>query len=248
MSDLSSITATADAAEIGRKRLVAAFAVAATVSLLLPLVPWGRTALYPFALLGTWAHEMGHGMVGELVGDFDKLVLFKNLGGYALVSRDNGLESVLVSAGGLLGPAVVGGVMIWMAAKERLARWALGVLSVAILLSVAIYVRSVFGFFAMLAIGLVLALIAFKGPTLMRIAVAGFIGIQLCLASWGDRHYMFTKNFVRDGEVNDSDTQNIADEWFLPYWFWGGLILALSIAIMAYSFYMAWLKPLTADD
>jgi len=235
------------AISLPRERLVGAFVVAAVVSLLLPLIPWGRTALYPFALLGTWAHEMGHGLVGELVGDFERLVLFRNLGGYALVSRDSGLESVLVSAGGLLGPAIAGGAMIIMSARERLARFALGVLAVSILVSVAFYVRSMFGFFSMAAIGLVLAAIAFKGPTLLRVALSGFIGIQFCLASWGTRDYMFTKNFQRDGETLDSDTQNIADEWFLPYWFWGGLILAMSVAIMTWSFYRAWIRPLRAD-
>lgn len=248
MSDLSGLQTKTSAADIGRERLIGAFGVAALVSLVLPLLPWGRTVLYPFALLGTWAHEMGHGMVGELVGDFDKLVLFKNLGGYALVSRDSGLESVLVSAGGLLGPAIVGGAMIWMSARERLARAALGVLAVAILLSVLLYVRGWFGFAAMGVIGLVLALIAFRGPTLLRIAVAGFIGIQLCLASWGTRDYMFTKDFTRDGERLNSDTQNIAEQWFLPYWFWGGLILAISVVIMAWSFYSAWIRPLASDD
>lgn len=247
MSDPILTAADADIS-IPRERLIAAFIVAAVVSLLLPVIPWGRTALYPFALLGTWAHEMGHGMVGEIVGDFDKLVLFRNLGGYALVSRDSGLESVLVSAGGLLGPAIAGAAMIYMSARERLARRALGLLAGAILISVVFYVRSAFGFSSMAAIGIVLGYIAYKAPTLLRVVLAAFIGIQLCLASWGTRDYMFTKNFQRGGEVIDSDTQNIADEWLLPYWFWGGLILAMSIAIMTWAFYRAWIRPLRTSD
>lgn len=241
------LTVSDSPAEIGRGRLLAAFAVAVAVSFILPVVPWGRTILLPFSLLGTWAHEMGHGIMGEIVGDFHKLVLLKGGGGYALVAKKPGIEQVLVSMAGLLGPAIFGAGMILLAARERTAKWALAVLSVLVLLSVVFYVRGTFGFFAMLAIGAVLALIAFKAPTIIRIFIAGFIGVQFCLASWSDRDYMFTKNFMRDGETLDSDTQNIADEWLLPYWFWGGLILAGSVAIMSWAFWRAWIKPLVAE-
>lgn len=243
----SAITTDTEPSKLGRGRLLTLFAIAVGVSFALPVIPYGRTALLPFSLLGTWAHEMGHGMMGEIVGDFNKLVLLKGGGGYALVRKGGGLEQVLVSAAGLLGPAIVGAAMILMAAREKTARWALAVLSVSILLSVIFYVRGAFGFFAMLAIGAVLALIAFKGPVLVRVLLAGFIGVQFCLASWQDRHYMFTKDFLRDGDRLNSDTQNIAEEWLLPYWFWGGLILAASIAIMTFAFWRAWIRPVVAD-
>lgn len=251
MSDLSlpgMASESPAAAPLGRRTLLLAFAAAVAVSFVLPVVPWGRTALLPFSLLGTWAHEMGHGIVGEIVGDFDKLVLLKGGGGYALISKDSGLEQVLVSAGGLLGPAFFGALMIRLAARERTAKWALAVLSVMVLVSVVFYVRGAFGFFAMAAIGLILGAIAFYAPTIVRVMIAGFIGVQFCLASWADRHYMFTKNFMRNGETLDSDTQNIADEWLLPYWVWGGLILGLSVLIMSWAFWSAWIKPLLVDD
>lgn len=238
-----------DLPAIPRERLLVAFGVAVAASLVLPRIPWGLTVLYPFALLSTWAHEMGHGLAGELVGGrFERLVLMRNLGGYALVARDGGAESVFVSAAGLLGPAVAGAAMIWMSARERIARYALAALSVLILISVLVWVRGAFGFFSMLAIGVVLAAIAFKAPTIVRVVVAGFIGVQFCLASWSGRDYMFTKNFQRDGETLNSDTQNIAEEWFLPYWFWGGLVLAISLAIMAFAFWRAWIRPLLHHD
>lgn len=223
--------------------------VAVAVSLVLPLVPYGRTLLYPFSLLATWAHEMGHGLAAELTGGrFDKLVLLRSTGGYALVGFESRFDSVVISTTGLLGPAIAGAAMIWLAARPRPSKWALAVLSVAVLLSVVFYVRGTFGFFAMLAIGLVLAGIAFFAPDMVRIVVAGFIGVQFCLASWADRHYMFTKNFERDGLTRNSDTQNIAENLLLPYWFWGALILATSILIMSFSFWRAWIRPLVVAE
>lgn len=192
---------------------------------------------------------MGHGLAAELVGGrFEKLVLFQNLGGYALVGGDGVFDSVVISAAGLLGPAIGGGAMIWLAARPQASKWALAALSISVLISVVFYVRGVFGFFSMLAMGLVLAVIAFLAPTIVRVLVAGFIGIQFCLASWSDRHYMFTKNFERNGETLNSDSQNIAENLLLPYWFWGGLILVISILIMSIAFWLAWIRPLMTDE
>ena len=73
-------------AESGRDRLIAAFLLAALVSAGLHFAqPWGRYVLYPFALLATWAHEMGHGLAALLFGgSFHELDLYPDLGGQAL--------------------------------------------------------------------------------------------------------------------------------------------------------------------
>ena len=47
-------------------------------------VPYGHQILYPFTLLATYAHEMGHGLAAMLTGaDFEQLVLFPNGSGFA---------------------------------------------------------------------------------------------------------------------------------------------------------------------
>ena len=56
-------------AELGRGRLLTAFGLAVAVSVGLGFVPWGRKVVYPFALFGTWAHEMGHGLGGLITGN-----------------------------------------------------------------------------------------------------------------------------------------------------------------------------------
>ena len=35
-------------------------------------VPYGDTLLYPFTLLATWFHEMGHGLASMLLGRSSK--------------------------------------------------------------------------------------------------------------------------------------------------------------------------------
>ena len=228
-------------------RLLALFWVAAAISLILPRIPYGRNLLYPFALLRTCAHEMGHGLFAILAGgSFNRLVIYQNLGGTAYSSGVGSLGRAFVAAGGLLGPALAGGIIIVLGSREVSVRWVLVGLAFLLSLSLLLVVRNVFGWVALGLIAAALGGLALYGPDAVRVLVTQLIGIQFCLASWGTLDYMFTKSFVRDGQVIESDTQEIADVLLLPYWFWGGLIALASLGIMASSFYLAWVRPLRA--
>ncbi len=228
----------------GGNRLLAFFWTAAAISLILPRIPYGRNILYPFALLSTWVHEMGHGLAAIVAGgSFHRLVIYQNLGGTAYSSGVGSLGRAFVAAGGLLGPAIAGGAIIVLGSRESTAQWVLAGLAVVLALSLVLFVRNAFGWFALGVIAALLAPLALYGPESIKIFVAQLIGIQFCMASWGTLDYMFTKNFQRDGQIIDSDTQEIADVLLLPYWFWGGLIALLSFLIMASSFYVAWIQP-----
>lgn len=231
--------------EAGADRLMLFFWIAAAVSLILPRLPYGRQVLYPFALLGTWVHEMGHGLFAIVAGgSFNRLLIYQSLGGTAHFSGVGAAGRAFVAAGGLLGPAIAGGLIIILGSRESTARFVLAGLAVLLVLSLVLFVRNTFGWVALGLIAAVLGPLAFYGPDVARIFVAQLIGIQFCLASWGTLDYMFTKSFRRDGEVINSDTQEIAEVLLLPYWFWGGLIALISFAVMASSFYVAWILPL----
>jgi hypothetical protein len=229
---------------VGNNRLMAFFWVAAAVSVILPRIPYGRQVLYPFALLGTWVHEMGHGLVAIMAGgSFNRLMIYQNLGGTAYSSGVGTLGRAFVAAGGLLGPAIAGGIIIILGSRESTARWVLAGLAIILALSLVLFVRNAFGWFALGLIAALLGPLALYGPEIAKVFVAQLIGIQFCMASWGTLDYMFTKNFQRDGQIIDSDTQEIAEVLLLPYWFWGGLIALTSFGIMASSFYVAWIRP-----
>mgnify|MGYP006284652243 CR=1 FL=1 len=230
--------------QIDRKRLMYLFWIAAGVSFALTLVPFGGFVLYPFSVLSTWVHEMGHGLTAEMVGgDFQHLELYANLGGVAFSSRPATLLApALIAAGGLLGPAIAGGIVILLGSNTKTARWVMDVLGVLLLVSAALYVRNGFGLVATIGLGAgALAIGRYAGET-VEIAVTQFVGIRFCLESLSDFDYMFTKQFGRGGQVMNSDTQAIAEQLGMTYWFWGGLIAALSIAILAGSFYLAWVR------
>lgn len=234
-----------DHVTIDRTRLMIAFGGAVALSLGLSLVPSGRYLLYPFALLSTWAHEMGHGVTALLLGGtFERLELYSTLGGVAIHRGSYGRVGLtLISAAGLLGPALWGGGFVVAGARAKSARFVLAGLAAALALSGALVVRNLFGMTAIGLLAVAVGLLAVKGPEWCRIVATQMVGIQLCLGSLGDLDYMFTKTFVRNGQVQNSDTQVIAEQLFLPYWVWGAVIGALSLVILVAAFDVAWVRP-----
>jgi len=237
------------ATSLSRGQLLGVFGAAVAISVGLGLVSWGGKIIYPFRLFATWAHEMGHGIGALITGNsFEELELYRGLGGQALVGGADGISQVIVSSLGLIGPAILGAVVMIAGSRVRTAPFVLGALAAAIVISALIWIRNPFGFFAMLAIAAALGLTARFAPPLLRVGITQLLAVQLALAAWSSRDYLFISGFERDGRRLDSDTQNIADELFLPYWFWGALVGGVSILVLIWAFWVAWLRPLTNEN
>jgi len=234
---------------LSRSQLFLVFGIAIGASIGLGMVSWGGKIIYPFRLFATWAHEMGHGVGGLITGNsFHELEIYRSLGGQALVGGADGFSQVIVSSLGLVGPAILGAIVMIAGSRVRTAPFVLGALAVIVGVSTFIWIRNGFGFFAMLAIAVFLGLVAKFAPPLAKVALAQLLAIQMALASWSSRDYLFISGFERDGQRLDSDTQNIADELFLPYWFWGGLLGGFSVLVLVAAFWFAWIRPLTGDE
>lgn len=231
-------------ADLSRGQLLSMFALAVIVSIGLGLFTWGGRIIYPFRLFATWAHEMGHGIGGLVTGNnFQELELYRSLGGQALVGKSSGLSQVIVSSFGLVGPSVLGAIVMILGSRARTAPYVLGALSASVIVSALVWIRNPFGFFAMLAIAAGLAAVAKFAPPIGRVAMTQLLAVQLALAAWSSRDYLFIEGFERGGQSFKSDTQNIAEEWLLPYWFWGALLGGVSIVVLVWAFWVSWLRP-----
>ena len=115
----------------------------ALLSILLWQTWWGGYVLYPFTILATWFHEMGHGLGAILSGgSFERLVIFADGSGFAVSSRStdsSGFAHAFSAATGLLGPPFAGAALVAMSRTAKEARAALLVLGSALLLSVLIF-------------------------------------------------------------------------------------------------------------
>jgi hypothetical protein len=197
-------------------------------------VPYGPQAFYPLTLLATFAHEMGHGLAALLVGaDFDRLSLHANGSGLAEWRGEVGrFARAAVAAGGLLGPTAAGVALLLLAGSTRRARLLLWVFAAGIALSVAIWVRNPFGIVFLLAMAAALA----AAGAWLGDAGASFLlhllAAVLCLSWFRDLDYMFSASAIVAGVARPSDSAVMAQALWLPFWFWGALVAALSLALL----------------
>lgn len=217
---------------------------AAAVTLVLWQFSWGNYILYPFSILATWFHEMGHGLTALLLGgNFHKLVMLPNGSGFAVHSGSLFLGPIgraLVAAGGPLGPALAGGLFIISSRRYKNAHICLMILSGLLLLSVLIWVRSLFGIVAISLWGAGLLFTALKTPHWLQGWAIQFLGVQAIISTYHQRGYLFMNKAVIGGQVIVSDTGQIAQQLFLPHWFWACLIILISVAIFVQSLRIAY--------
>ncbi|AFM03636.1 hypothetical protein Fleli_1199 [Bernardetia litoralis DSM 6794] len=214
--------------------------IAAVITVVLFNVPYGNYISYPFLILGTWFHEMGHGLMGLLWGGrFSHLDMFSNGSGVAYTATSGIISRAWVAAAGLMSPPIVGAILIIAGRSQKTAKIAMTVLGAALLLSVIIWVRSIFGVVAVGLWGAVIMACAFKLPHSYKPFVVQFLGIQAWASAFVSLDYMFSDNA---GSLGVSDTQAIANLLILPYWFWGGAIALFAVFMLLVSLKVAFKK------
>ena len=212
------------AEQVGRLFLAAVLVVFA------PHLPFGNYLIYPFMILGTWFHEMGHGLAALALGyNFDRLLIFANGSGLAesrTPADAPAIARALVAAGGPLGPSIIGSALILASARRKLWRPALIVLAAIIALSTLIWVRTLTGWIVLPLIAGALGLLAWRGGDgLVRFALQ-FLGMLAGLSMFLSWDYLFMESAVIDGQLILSDTGAIAAYLLLPHWVWAMLLTA----------------------
>ncbi|WP_291726545.1 M50 family metallopeptidase [Bernardetia sp.] len=215
--------------------------IAAVITVVLFNVPYGYYISYPFSILGTWFHEMGHGIMALLWGgDFIKLVMYSNGSGVATTTSYNAIAQAFVSAAGLMTPPIIGAALILAGRTQRGSKIAMSILGAALIISVVFLVRSWFGVLAVSLWGALIITFAFKLPVSYKPFVVQFLGVQAWASTFRSLDYMFSDYAGSLGM--QSDTQSIANILILPYWFWGGVIAAFAIVMLLVSLKIAFKK------
>lgn len=204
-------------------------AVATTVTLY--IAPYGGYLGYPFVLLSTFAHEMGHGVAALVVGgEFQSLEINADASGVAFLRvPDNRILRAVASAGGLLGPSLLAALFFALAKSRKTAKAALTLFGIACVVAVVLVVRSLVGILFVGTLGGACVLLGAKSrPHNAQFALA-FIAVQLSLSVFSRGDYLFTPT----AGTAPSDVAQIAEALILPYWFWGVVCGFLSIAVLA---------------
>lgn len=222
-----------------RRHRIALLMTCAVASILLWQTTVGSFLLYPFTILATWFHEMGHGLAALMTGNsFHELLIYPDGSGLALSSRDSdgySITDAFIAASGPLGPALAGAGLILASRSQELTRSALLTLGLALIISTAIWVRSLTGWLVLPLLGVMILTVALKGSaTHQRLAIQ-ILGVQAGISIWEQFDYLFSPGGVIDGQVMRSDTSAIADATFLPYWAWGAALSAVIVLLLGWS-------------
>lgn len=215
----------------------------AVASVILWQTTIGSLLLYPFTILTTWFHEMGHGLAAMLTGaSFERLLIFPDGSGVAQSMRPadaSALTGALIAASGPLGPAIAGSLLIMASRTDKATRAALTVVGITLIISTVIWVRTLTGWLVLPALGIAILALAWRGTAGQQRFAIQFLGVQACISVWQQFGYLFSSGGSVGGELRRSDTSAIADALLLPYWFWGAAISAVIVALLWWSFAVA---------
>lgn len=223
-----------------------AILIAAGVYVLISaFMPFGDTLLYPLTLFTTWVHEMGHGLTALLLGgEFESLEIYKNGGGLAYAHASPGWGDALVAAGGLLAPPLLGATILALVHGPRRARVVLAVLAGALVLSLAIYVRSAAGIIAMPLVAALLGWAAwwgFAAKPQRRVLLAQLLAVILAIDTVTRMVvYAFTDKLANGAR---SDVLLIADNLGGHYLLWGLAIVVVALGMLWLGLWWAWRRP-----
>lgn len=203
--------------------------------------PAGDYILYPFTILATWFHEMGHGLMALMLGgNFQKLQIFSNGSGvasYTMRSTLGPIGPALVAAAGPMGPPIAGAALILASRSFKAASLSLKILGGFLLFSTLVWVRSSFGLIAIPILGLIILVIALRTPRWVQGFAVQFLGVQACVSTYHQLNYLFSYSA---GSLGLSDTAQMQRYLLLPYWFWGGLMAVASLVILVQSLRVAY--------
>ncbi len=210
--------------------------IALLVLVVLMNVPYGEYALYPFKLFSTWVHEMSHGIAALLLGgEFESLKVYSDGSGLAYTRRpDTRLATSFVASAGYVGTALMGMVLLLARRLPRVGRIGTSVLGVAMILSVGLFVRNLFGVGAICVIGAALLAVGWKAKDEIADLVFAFLAATCSLNAITSIRTLFSTNLVVNGEsVGRSDATTVADALLLPSWFWAGAWMLLAVVVTA---------------
>ncbi len=220
---------------IDRKTSIAVL-LAAVFTMLLYVVPLLRPIAYPFLLLSTLVHEMGHGLAAILVGGhFESFFMWADGSGAANIRGDFGhFSRAFVAAAGLVGPSIMAALFFLSLKSERKARVALASFGIVLLLAILLVVRNLFGVAFVAGISALCLFFSLGGAKAHARTLAAFLATQLALSVFSRSDYLFTDVAQTSAGTMPSDVAQMAEALWLPYWVFGALCGIFSIAILTF--------------
>ncbi|MEM7589334.1 MAG: M50 family metallopeptidase [Myxococcota bacterium] len=215
-----------------RARRVLLISVLLTVAVY--FLPFARILSYPFVLLSTLVHEMGHGITAAILGgQFHAFHMWADGSGVAQFSGiANRVARAAVAAGGLVGPAVGAAILFTIGKSSAVARVSLVFMFILLLLAEFTVVQGAFTHAFVICLMAVIALAAWMKRSWVPQFTVIFLAVQLSLSVFSRSDYLFTPVAHTSRGIMPSDVALMARALILPYWFWGGVCALFSLVVL----------------
>ncbi|MDP3277337.1 MAG: M50 family metallopeptidase [Deltaproteobacteria bacterium] len=217
-------------------------ALASLFFVLISTMSWGRLLLYPFTLVASWVHEMGHGLAALCVGGgFGRLQVFLDATVLAHTAAPLGREG-LVAMAGVMAPAIVGSSIIALSRGPTRARAVLLVLAAAMVLTSVLWVRDVTGLIMVPTVALMGAAIALKTGADTRRIFAQFVGLYVALDTpLRLDNALAVRVWWLDGmTTRPTDFVVLATHWGRSRFVWSLGASVVSVLLLALGLLIAW--------
>ncbi len=196
---------------------------------------------YPFNLMATWIHEMGHGLTAELVGgDFQKLIINSNSSGYARFTYNPAevgtFSRALIASAGYMGTSIFGALMLFFRRRARFVQGFSYFLGLFMVFSLIIYIRSWTGWLFGVPFSALLIFIGSKKSELNTFFY-NFLAGQIALNAIIDINVLFHISGATkmNGMMMKSDAAVVSELLIFPPWFWAGFWLFLSLLLFIFA-------------
>jgi hypothetical protein len=224
--------------------------MAALIALSLSFLPFFSLFAYPFRLLATMIHELGHGLAAVLTGgQFVRFVVFPDGSGVAYTA--GGWRWLIIPAG-YVGVALFSAGLILIGRNLRRSRQALIGVGGALILLTLLYglptllsAQFASGFLTvMLGIlfGIGLVAIARRAAEVWSVLVLNLLAFQTGLTAFSDIWWLvqFTPIVFPRGQV--SDAQAMAQLTFIPAVIWAILWAVLACGLIGGALWQTWFR------
>lgn len=193
-------------------------------------IPYVKWVLYPFEIFSTWIHELCHGFAALFAGGaIDRLEVYPDTSGLAYTSVASARRGFVISAG-YQGTAVVGCLLLLFRRTKRGPRTGTVAVAALMVLSCLLWIRNVFGFVAILVMGLALAGVGWKLPSAHMRNVYVVLAVTCALNAITSVRGLFGDNQQVNGEPSSTDAHSMAEFAGGTSTGWAVLWLCLALA------------------
>jgi len=194
----------------------------------------------PIQLLGTFFHELSHCLSAELVGGECVRIQVLPFGGGSAWSRTSSdIAGVVVAGAGLLGPSLIGAIILILSRRFGRSRSALVLIACTLIFTANTWSKDGFTDVLCYCYATFFMLLAGMPGRFLRDFVVQFFAVIFAIDAVEGWSYAMIGGFTREGQHLTSDTGRIAEILGGSHEFWGAIVMAIAVAILVAAYFLS---------